>query len=109
MKNRKLRALKFGETVRKVAEIVKEELPQITDNQLLIQNRYAGVNGLFDRSIVRNELPYRFLQPPLYLGVEAIGTIMEVGQNVKNFSDYFFYNLQILETFLLRNDEIISN
>ena len=67
--SRKLRALKFGETVREACEIIEERLPELTENQILIKNKYAGINGFFDRAIVRNEMPYRFLQPPLDIGV----------------------------------------
>lgn len=82
--SRKLRAIKFAENLRLGAEIIDEKIYEITDNQVVIKNKYAGVNGLFDRAIIRNEVPYRFLQPPLDLGVEAIGTVVEVGKNVKN-------------------------
>jgi NADPH-dependent curcumin reductase CurA len=83
--SRKLRALRFADTVRQGAEIIEEKITQISDNQILIRNRYAGINGLFDRAIIRNEVPYRFLEPPIDLGVEAIGTVVEIGKNVKNF------------------------
>jgi NADPH-dependent curcumin reductase CurA len=82
-KSRKLRALKFADSVKQGAEIIEDEINQLADNQVLIKNRYAGVNGLFDRAIIRNEVPYRFLQPPLDMGVEAIGTVIEIGKNVK--------------------------
>ena len=83
--SRKLRALRFADTVRQGAGIIEGKITQIADNQLLIHNRYAGVNGLFDRAIIRNEVPYRFLQPPIDMGVEAIGTVVEIGKDVVNF------------------------
>jgi NADPH-dependent curcumin reductase CurA len=83
--SRKLRALRFADTVRQGAEIIEEKITHISDNQILIRNNYAGINGLFDRAIIRNEVPYRFLEPPIDLGVEAIGTVVEIGKNVTNF------------------------
>jgi NADPH-dependent curcumin reductase CurA len=83
--SRKIRALRFADTVRQGAEIIEEKITQISDNQILIRNHYAGVNGLFDRAIIRNEVPYRFLQPPIDLGVEAIGIVVEIGKDVTNF------------------------
>jgi NADPH-dependent curcumin reductase CurA len=85
--SRKLRALKFGDSVRTACQIIEEKLPQLTDNQVLIQNKYAGINGFFDRAIVRNEIPYRFLAPPLDIGVEAVGTVVAVGKKVKNLKE----------------------
>jgi NADPH-dependent curcumin reductase CurA len=84
---RKVRALNFAETIREACAIVEENIPKIADNQILIKNKYAGINGFFDRAIVRNEMPYRFLQPPLDIGVEAIGTVIEVGKNVKTLKE----------------------
>jgi NADPH-dependent curcumin reductase CurA len=82
--SRKIRATKFSESLRLGAEIIEEKINEITDNQVVVKNKYAGINGLFDRAIVRNEVPYRFLQPPLDLGVEAIGTVVEIGKSVEN-------------------------
>jgi NADPH-dependent curcumin reductase CurA len=80
---RKVRALNFAETIREACAIVEENIPKLADNQVLIKNKYAGINGFFDRAIVRNEMPYRFLQPPLDIGVEALGTVVEVGKKVE--------------------------
>ncbi len=85
--SRKLRALKFGDSVRAACQIVEEKIPQLADNQIVIQNKYAGINGFFDRAIVRNEIPYRFLEPPLDIGVEAVGTVISVGTKVKNLKE----------------------
>jgi NADPH-dependent curcumin reductase CurA len=79
----KIRALGFGESVREAAEIIEEVVPNPTGNQVVIANKFVGVNGLFDRAIVRNELPYRFLNPPIDLGVEAIGTVVAIGESVQ--------------------------
>ena len=82
--SQKLHAFQFAETVREATKFITENIEAPKANQVVIQNKFAGVNGLFDRAIVRNELPYRFLHPPLDLGVEAIGTIVAVGENVQH-------------------------
>ena len=63
----KLRATGFGNSLREAAEIVEEELRNPEPYEVVIQNKFVGVNGLFDRAIVRNEVPYRFLKPPITL------------------------------------------
>jgi NADPH-dependent curcumin reductase CurA len=50
--------------------------------ELLVRNRFAGVNGFFDTCVCRNEIPYRSLTPPLDLGVEAVGEVVAVGPGV---------------------------
>jgi NADPH-dependent curcumin reductase CurA len=81
---RKLRAFGFGSSLREAAQFVTESMPPLAPHQVIIQNKYIGVNGLFDRAIVRNEVPYRFLDPPIDLGVEAIGVVIALGAEVKN-------------------------
>lgn len=82
--SKKLHAFQFAETVREATQIITETIEAPKAGQVVIQNKFAGVNGLFDRAIVRNELPYRFLHPPLDLGVEAIGTVVALGESVAN-------------------------
>jgi NADPH-dependent curcumin reductase CurA len=82
---KKLHAFQFAETVREATQIIIEEIAEPKAGQVIIQNAFAGINGLFDRAIVRNELPYRFLHPPLDLGVEAIGKIVAIGENITDF------------------------
>ena len=84
--SKKLHAFQFAETVREATQIITEIIEAPKENQVVIQNKFAGVNGLFDRAIVRNELPYRFLHPPLDLGVEAIGIVVALGEGVTNLS-----------------------
>ena len=81
----KLRATGFGNSLREAAEIVEEELRNPEPYEVVIQNKFVGVNGLFDRAIVRNEVPYRFLKPPIDLGVEALGIVVAIGSQVEHF------------------------
>ena len=82
--SRKISVFDWAETVREGARIVEEEIFLPNLGQVLIRNRYAGINALFDRAVVRDELPYRLLNPPFDLGVEAVGEIVAVGEDVEN-------------------------
>lgn len=79
---RSLRLHGFAPSFREAARIVEEELAPPGPGQLLVRNRFAGVNGFFDTCVCRNELPYRSLTPPLDLGVEAVGEVVAVGPEV---------------------------
>lgn len=81
--SRKIQVAQISNTVQDGISIVEEWLPAPAAGQVLIRNRYAGINGLFDRAVVRDELPYRLLDPPFDLGVEAVGEIVAIGSGIK--------------------------
>lgn len=54
--------------------------------QVVVRNRYAGVNAIFDQNLCRNTIRYVNVVPPFDMGVEAIGEVVEVGARVEGFS-----------------------
>jgi NADPH-dependent curcumin reductase CurA len=54
--------------------------------EVLVRNRYAGVNAIFDQNLCRNTIRYVDVVPPYDMGVEAIGEVVEVGARVEGFS-----------------------
>jgi NADPH-dependent curcumin reductase CurA len=76
----------FGEGFVAAARLVPYDVVQPGPRQLLVRNRYLGVNGLFDHGICRNEVPYRTLVPPLDLGLEAVGEVVACGDAVQGFA-----------------------
>ncbi|VEU22414.1 DEKNAAC103720 [Brettanomyces naardenensis] len=65
-----------------VLEYTDFAVPEISDSEVLIKNRYAGIN--FVESYFRIGLyPSKF---PHVLGREATGAVVKVGKNVKNLS-----------------------
>jgi NADPH-dependent curcumin reductase CurA len=80
--NRLLRLDRFGASLRTCTRVVREPVGSPGPGQVLIRHAYVGVNGLFDEVVARGELPYRDLVPPFDLGVEAVGTVVEVGAGV---------------------------
>lgn len=73
---------RFGGSFRQAAELVTEPVAAPGPGEVLVRNAFAGVNGLFDQVLVRGALPYRQVVPPCDLGVEAVGTVVEVGAGV---------------------------
>lgn len=82
---RKLVAQRLSPDFATAVDIVKESLPVPSADQLLIRNRFAGVNAGFDTLLCRGEVPYVTLTPPFDLGVEAVGTVEAVGLDVTGF------------------------
>ncbi|MFB2880509.1 zinc-binding dehydrogenase [Floridanema aerugineum] len=83
-KYRKLIAKNLSKDFKFAVEIVEADIPNLSANQILIRNKYAGINAGFDTLSCRGEVPYINLTPPFDLGVEAVGEIVAVGSEVKD-------------------------
>ncbi|MDY6899524.1 MAG: zinc-binding dehydrogenase [Cyanobacteriota bacterium] len=75
---------KFAENFNSAIEIIELPIPKPASNEILIRNKYAGINAGFDTLACRNKIPYFNLTLPYNLGVEAIGEVVELGENVKD-------------------------
>ncbi len=80
---RKLVATHFSKQFREAAQIVEVELKPPAANELIIRNRYAGVNAT-DVNISAG-LYTPGSQPPIDLGAEMIGEVVAVGDQVTGF------------------------
>ncbi len=83
---RKLIAQQFSQDFKSAIKIVEVDIPTPADNEIVICNKFAGINGGFDTSICRGGVSYITLTPPFDLGVEAVGEVVAVGQNVDDFN-----------------------
>lgn len=79
---RKLSVKQLSQDFKSAVEIVEVDIPDPAPNEILILNKFAGVNGGFDTLLCRGDIPYISLTPPFDLGVEAVGEIVAVGNNV---------------------------
>jgi hypothetical protein len=82
---RKLIAKQISQDFKSALEIVEIPIPKPDTGQLLIQNKFAGINGGFDTLLCQGKVPYVNLTPPFDLGVEAVGEVVAVGNNIQNF------------------------
>ena len=55
--------------------------------QVLIRNRYAGCNAIFDKNLCRNGIRYVNVVPPYDMGIEAVGEIVALGASVQGFRE----------------------
>jgi NADPH-dependent curcumin reductase CurA len=82
---RKLIAKQFATDFASAIEIVEIPIPKPAAHQLLIQNKFAGINSGFDTILCQGKVPYINLTPPFDLGVEAVGEVVAVGAEIQDF------------------------
>lgn len=81
-RSRKLVLREFTGNFRSATAIVDAPPREPGPGQVLIRNRYAGVNGVFDQNLCRNRVRYVNVVPPFDLGVEAVGEVVALGPGV---------------------------
>jgi NADPH-dependent curcumin reductase CurA len=82
---KRLIAKQISQDFKSAVEIVELPVPKPNTNQLLIQNKFAGINAGFDTLLCQGKVPYVNLTPPFDLGVEAVGEVVAVGDNIQDF------------------------
>lgn len=82
---RKLIAKQLSQDFKSAIAIEELPIPDPAPNEIIIRNTFAGINAGFDTLICRGETPYLNLTPPFDLGVEAVGEVVAVGRDVKDF------------------------
>ncbi|MEH2442590.1 zinc-binding dehydrogenase [Nostoc sp.] len=82
---KKLIAKQLNQDFKSAIEIVEVPISQPGASEVLIKNQFAGINGGFDTLLCRGDVPYLNLIPPFDLGVEAVGEVIAMGENVKDF------------------------
>ena len=82
---KKLIAKQFSQDFQSAIEIVEVPLTQPTAKEILIRNKFAGINSGFDTLLCQSKVPYVNLTPPFDLGVEAVGEVVAVGEDVRDF------------------------
>lgn len=82
---RKVICQQVSKDFKSAIEIVELPLPDPASNEIVICNKFAGINAGFDTLICRGETLYLNLTPPFDLGVEAVGEVVAVGRDVKDF------------------------
>jgi NADPH-dependent curcumin reductase CurA len=79
---RKLIAIQLSDTFRSSITIAELPIPKPAADEIVIRNHYAGINAGFDTLLCRGKVPYTRLTPPFDLGVEAVGEVVAIGENV---------------------------
>jgi NADPH-dependent curcumin reductase CurA len=62
--------------------VVDAEWQEPGPGQVLVRNRWAGVNAVFDKNLCANRIRYVDVRPPFDLGIEAVGEVVALGAGV---------------------------
>lgn len=81
---KKLIAKHFAQDFKSAIEIIELPIPEPAPDEIVIRNKFAGINAGFDTLLCRGEVPY-LMTPPFDLGVEAVGEVVARGDDVKDF------------------------
>ena len=82
---KKLVCQQFAQDFQSAVAIVEIPLVQPAANEILIRNKFAGINSGFDTLLCQGKVPYVNLTPSFDLGVEAVGEVVAVGKDIQNF------------------------
>jgi NADPH-dependent curcumin reductase CurA len=78
-KFRKLEVINPGPDFRKATRIVEVDVPRLQPDEILVRNRYAGVNA---SDPVFSSGGYGHTQTPFDIGIESAGEVVAVGSGV---------------------------
>ena len=63
--------------------VVEQDWVDPGPGQVVIRNRYAGCNAIFDTNLCRNAIRYVNVVPPYDMGIESVGEIAALGAGVE--------------------------
>ncbi len=81
--NKQLAISSFSNDIRNATTLITTPIPKTGSNEILVKNKYVGINALYDRELYRGNVPYINVVFPYVYGVEAVGEVIEVGSNIK--------------------------
>ena len=67
---------------RSATTVVEEPWRDPGAGEIVIRNRYAGCNAIFDKNLCRNAIRYVDVRPPYDMGIEAVDEVVAVGPGV---------------------------
>lgn len=79
--NRQLVIHQFSREIDECTSIIKTDIPELKGQQCLIQNKYVGINAVYDRELYRGAVPYIDVVFPYVFGVEAVGEVIQLGSD----------------------------
>lgn len=83
---RAIRLERFAPSFRAATEIVTLPVVAPGPGEIRVRNHWCGVNGIFDTQMSRNAVDYIQFALPTLTGVEAVGVIEAVGDDVEGYA-----------------------
>jgi NADPH-dependent curcumin reductase CurA len=62
--------------------VVTQDWQHPGPGQVVVRNRYAGCNAIFDKKLCGNSIQYVNVQPPFDMGIESVGEVVAIGRGV---------------------------
>jgi len=84
MKNQQYVIKSFSKNIDEATDIIESELRSLRKDEVLVRNAYVGINAVYDRELYSGKVPYIDVKFPYTMGVESVGTIIEVGDASNN-------------------------
>jgi len=84
LKNKQYVIKSFSADLEEATAIIESEIEKPLADQVLIKNKYVGINALYDRELYRGAVPYINVTFPYVFGVEATGEVVAVGDKVSS-------------------------
>ncbi len=85
MRNRQYVIHRFSPKLEEATTIIETDIAEPQGNQVLIQNRYVGINAVYDRELYRGAVPYIDVTFPYVFGVEAVGEVIATGTDANQY------------------------
>ncbi len=82
-KNKQLVITKFDSSINIATSVIETPIPTLKDSEILVQNKYVGINAIYDQELYKGRIPYIHVNFPYVFGVEAVGIVIDFGKNVK--------------------------
>jgi len=82
-RNKQLVIRQFSDLLQDACELMERPLRPLDPSEVLIQNKFIGINAIYDRELYRGKVPYIKVEFPYIFGVEAVGVVVEKGSAVQ--------------------------
>lgn len=69
---------------RTATAIVETPWREPAAGEVVVRNRYAGVNAVFDKNLCANRVRYVSVVPPYDMGIESVGEVVAAGSGVSD-------------------------
>lgn len=71
---------------RSSTRIVEQDWIDPGPGEVVVRNRWAGCNAVFDKNLCRNSIRYVDVVPPYDMGIESVGEVVALGPGVTQFA-----------------------
>lgn len=82
--NKQLVISRFSDQISEAFEIIHSDISNPGPQEVLVKNKWIGINAIYDRELYKGSVPYINVVFPFVMGVEAVGEVVGMGSEVSN-------------------------